>query len=249
MKKTGIILLFILLTFFSFAQNKTYIGLDFSGSNDLYKITDSGNEMTNPPLRGNQFAITFRRDINKYISIETGLMRKHLNESLIFKPSAGSGSQWYGSNFNVIPIRIITRIDIKKEKIYLSPSLGVNYYMSGRQDGKGYGSDYQKGDDSIHYQYTANNGVHSSYFLLQLGLATEFMIWKKFIFSIFVNRYIGFERVLTMNINYTVNKNPQVFTASEYTKGDFWNFGIGLKYPLHWKIYHDNKDRGLKKTE
>jgi hypothetical protein len=250
MKKAGLILLFTLVTIFSFAQQKTYIGLDFSGSNDLYKITDSGTELTNPPLKNNQFAITVRQDINKYLSIETGLMRKHLVRGLIFTPLVGSGGEWYGGRSNIIPLKLITRINIRKEKIYLVPTIGINYYMCGHQGGSSYGG-YQKeeGGDSVHSQFTTTSGLHANYFLLQLGLSSEFLIWKKFIFSIFVNRYIGFERILTTNINYTVNKNPQIYTASEYTKGDFWNLGIGIKYPLQWKIYHDNSKRILQKTD
>jgi hypothetical protein len=233
-KKVRFFLAFILIQLFSFGQNKTYVGVDFSASNDLFKITDSDNQLLNKPRVSGQYSILIRRDINRFLSIETGIMRKRLVQGIVFKMLPGTGYA-DNHNFNIIPLKVINKIKIYKENIFLSTMVGVNYYMCGKQDIGSHSGKIKHGKtDSISYEYTPQTGNKQNYTLIQLGLSVDFLILKKMILTIYSNRYFGYEKVLTLNIKYSYNNSPY-YPAQIYTTGDFWNFGVGLRYPISGK--------------
>ena len=64
----------------------------------------------------------------------------------------------------------------------------------------------------------------------------EYKFLKTAIISFNTNYYTGFKKVSQLNINYKLNNFPQL-KGYAISKGEFWSFGFGLKYPISnfWK--------------
>src|SRR5690349_9419936 len=88
-----------------YGQNKTYLGFEFSGANDLYKITDNGDYLKSITLDNGLGGFTIRQELSRSIFVEAGLLMKYYQEGFGFKtiPYYGAGSDdpsW------IIPVRI-----------------------------------------------------------------------------------------------------------------------------------------------
>lgn len=68
----SILLLLTLCCLPSIAQRKTYLGVESAIANDLYRITDSGNELRSIPLYNATVGLQIRQEVTQLIFIETG---------------------------------------------------------------------------------------------------------------------------------------------------------------------------------
>lgn len=136
MKGLRVLLLFIFMSSICFAQNKTYLGVEEAITNDLYEILEYGNMLKQIPLVGLRSGFTIRHDINDFVAIETGIVSKRIREGFGFEtiPGGGSGTAVHAW---CIPLRLYTKINLSKNKIFISPVLGISYCISPDNYGSG----------------------------------------------------------------------------------------------------------------
>ena len=217
---------------YTYGQNKTYLGLELSFANDLFDITDSGNELKAVPLPNTPFGIVLRQDFYRKLYFETGVIWKYFQEGYAFKSSEIYFTSSSDPSY-IIPFRFGANLNLLKDKIYLVPvigySLGINPWWFTYYN-ESYGTGYIGGSPEI----SSNDKTtweSRTYSLVQTGLGLDFRIFKTMLFSISGNYYTGFNEVMRMNIEYTVNNsNPYKGTAT--SKGEFWCISTSLKYPI-----------------
>lgn len=220
----------LILLSFAHGQHKTYVGLEFSVANDIYKITDNGDYLTSVPLVNAMGGFNLRQEVHSNLFVETGWILKYYWQGFAFKtiPSYGTSSSdpsW------IIPLRLGASFNLYKTKIYLVPVLGYSLGIN-PPFGYGYGSGKQtSGTTTIIYSYTENPDVSRYFSLLQTGMGLEMKLFNTILFSISANYYKGFNKTTQLDITYTVNNSNQM-TGTAISKGDFWCVTTGLKYPI-----------------
>jgi hypothetical protein len=223
------ILTFVFIT--ASAQKNTYIGVEGAANTDVYEIIDKGALLKNIPLLSGNFGLTIRQDLGPTVFLETGLLRKYYNEGIGFKTSGGYSS---GNAINawLIPIRIGTRINIRRQKVHLVPVIG---YIHAVNSDYGYG-DGGIGGYEVYNQDTIHFGVHSklslrhTFPLLQTGIGVEFVLFRTVLASVTASYYTGFRNLIEQDIEYT--HNSTTYTAQGLSKGEFASFGIAFKFPV-----------------
>lgn len=213
-------------------QNKTYFGMEAAINHDIYEITDNGNNLKSIPLITELWGFNLRQDIHN-IFLETGLIRKYYDQGFGFHSMDGYGST-NAIDAWIIPLRLGTKINIYKDEIYFVPIIGYSFCINSDYGSYeyGYGSGFQKsGSDSISYNYSDNVSLTKSFSLLQTGLGFEFKVFKTAILSVSTNYFTGFKKTVELDINYKTN-NSATTAGKAVSKGEFWSFGVGLKYPI-----------------
>ncbi|MBK7650773.1 MAG: hypothetical protein IPJ20_08535 [Flammeovirgaceae bacterium] len=214
----------------AYGQNKTYIGLEFSIANDIYKITDNSDYLMNIPLINGAGGFNIRQEVNKNFLIEVGLLMKYYQQGFGFKTIPYYGSSSSDPSW-LIPVRIGLNLNLYKGKIYLVPVVGFTFGINPPYGfGLGYGKQISS-TTTIDYNYAENPDVTRYFSLLQTGIGFEVKLFKALLFSISTNYYKGFNKTTHLDINYMVNNSNQA-TGTAISKGDFWCVSTGLKYPI-----------------
>lgn len=224
-------IILFLLTKNVFGQNKTYVGAEIGIINDIYEIADNGNALKKVPLVNGIWGFNLRQDVNSYLFLETGLVRKYYSEGVGFKNFSSSTST-NAINAWMIPLKLGTKINLYKEKFYLTPVIGYSYCINSSYGAYGYGGGYiQKSSDSVSFTYTNTKDLARHFSLLQTGIGFEFKLFKSALLSISTNYFTGFKKVVELDVNYSFNNSPYV-NGKIFSKGEFWSLGIGLRYPI-----------------
>jgi hypothetical protein len=214
------------------AQN-TYLGGEAAVTLDFYELDDRiGKQLKNgPPLSG-LWGFTIRQDIHKKYFIETGVLLKSYYGSIGFKSFDGTSS---GEEFRaaLIPLRLGTKLNLKKEKLFLIPTVGYVYGNNldyGYGDGGSGGSGKNANRDS--YSYTAPAYYKLKNFsLLQAGIGLERKIGKAFLLSFSSSYYHGFKILIDQPVVYTFNGSTEI-PARKESKGSMLSFGVAIKYAV-----------------
>lgn len=212
------------------AQNKTYLGVEFSLFRDIHKIKDNGNYLITLPMMEPQGGMTVRQEIKEQIFIETGVIVKPYSDAMGFKPIPVSFVGTEGISL-LIPIRLGLNLNVYEEKLFLVPIIGYSYIANtpstyGRDSGT-----QESSTTTITYTSTEKLDVSRYGSLLQMGIGFEFPIFDVLLLSISTNYYKGYSSIWISDINYTVNKSFST-TATVTSKGDFWCVSTGLRYPI-----------------
>jgi len=212
------------------AQNKTYIGFEFSMANDLYTIKDNGEYLKTVPLVNAQWGFNLRQDISKKIFIETGFIIKYYDEGIGFKTMQYWGTAG-GDNSWLIPIRFGLKLNLFKEKVRFVPIIGYSFGINPPY-GEGTARGTQKSSSiTVIYSYTENPNVSRYFSLLQTGAGFEFQPFNSLLFLVSANYYKGFNTIYQLDIDYTIN-NSSPSTGTATSTGDFWCVSTGIKYSI-----------------
>ncbi len=232
---TSVILIFIFKSNVC-AQNKTYFGFEAAITNDVYEISDNGSDLKSVRIVEGFWGFNFRQDINNYLFLEIGLIRNYYDEGFGFKTTGSIGSTDAMKAW-IIPLRLGTKINLCNRKIFLVPVIGYSFCISPDHPSRKSGSGYIKANnDSVSFNFSSYAGLTRHFTLLQTGIGFEFKLFNTAILSINTNYYTGFQKIIQLDINYKSNNLPQM-TGHGFSKGEFWNLGVGLKYPISsfWK--------------
>lgn len=239
MRSTNIIAIFFFLVSVLFGQNKTYIGVESAVTNDFYDIVEYGNKLKEIPLIGARLGLNIRHDFNDFVAIETGLLSKRVREGFAFEtiPGGGSGT---AVRFWSIPLKLYTKINIHKNKVFLSPVIGVSFcyspdnYGSGEMNGQ-----YKSNTDSVTFYSYSYYGNVGGFILLQSGLSLDFVYKNGSFFSVFANYMAGTTKIFETNITYRYN-NEAWANGGAFSKGSYCEIGISYKYPIS-KLWQKKK--------
>ena len=225
-----LVILFFVTTYVN-GQNKTYLGLEAAVTNDMYEITDNGNQLKTVPLVTGLWGFNVRQDVGKNAFLETGVIKKYYDQGFGLNAMQG-----YGSTNSIeawmIPLRLGTKINLYKDRIHLVPVVGYSFCINSDYGSNGRGAGgIITSSDSIFYNYTANTGLTKTFSLLQTGINIEFELFKTAIISLSTNYYTGFQKTVLLDINYKINDSPAA-TGKAFSKGEFWNVGVAVRYPI-----------------
>ena len=229
----AILILFLSACFMSVihAQSKTYLGIEGGASNDRYDYIDNGVLLKKVPLVSGYFGLTVRQNLNENAFLEFGLLRKYYSEGIGFKTSNGYGS---GNAINawLIPLRLGSRINLAKQRVYLTPVIGYTLAINsdyGHGDGGSAGFEINK-RDTVNYNVFSKLNLRRTFPLLQTGLGVEFLIGRSALISFSANYFTGLHNVIEQDIQYMHNGSSS--TAKGLSKGDMLSFNLGLRYQI-----------------
>ena len=216
-------------------QNRSYFGMEASITNDVFEITETGDDLKTGPQTGGLWGFNLRQDITSYFFIETGLIRKYYASGIGFKRPIDISFSGTSIDAWLIPLRLGTRVNLYKEKLYFVPVLGYSFCINTYYGYGSYGPSSGSAktiDHSVSFSYTENTDLVKYFSLIQTGLGFEFILFKTVVLSVSTNYYTGFTKVIELNdITYTVDDSDS-FTGESFSKGEFWSIGVGLKYPI-----------------
>lgn len=226
------ILVFTLIGTTALAQRNTYIGVEGAATHDVYDIVDDGPLLQKAPLLSGYFGLSVRQDLSPTVFLETGLLRKYYNEGIDFKPVPGY-AETNAINAWLIPLRLGTRINIRRQKVFLVPVVGYAFGINseyGYGDGGLGGFEATASKDTIHYSMYSNLNVRRTFPLLQTGMGVEFELLRTVLVSVAANYYTGSKNLIEQDIEYTYRSST--YTATGLSKGDMMGFGVAFKYPV-----------------
>jgi len=221
----------------SYAQRKTYLGIEGSVGKDIYHVTDNGNELSIWGL-ATTWGFNISQEIYKNFSIETGIFSKEYGFNVKLKSEMGFSETNSMAAF-IIPLRCTYKINLLKHTIFLVPTVGANfcinydYYQGATDTSKsswGYSYTITNGD-TIGHSYFLRDQFSKNFILLQTGLGIEFKLFKTADVCLNFNYYTGFKKIILADVKYNTASSMNQ-TANAYSKGGFWNIGLSIKYPI-----------------
>jgi hypothetical protein len=214
------------------AQN-TYLGAEAAATTDFYQLNDKiGRQIKNAPPLSGLWGFTIRQDIHKKYFIETGVLLKSYFGSIGFKSIGGTSSS-EEIRVILIPVRLGTRLNLKKEKLFLVPVVGYVYGNNvdyGYGDGGSGGSVGKPGGPNYSYAAPAYYRL-KNFSLLQAGIGLERKVGKAFLVSFSSYYYHGFKILIDQPIVYTFNGSTEI-PARKESKGNMLSIGVGIKYTV-----------------
>lgn len=236
-KTTLLLLLLALMGLTAPAQKNTYLGIEGHLNTDRYEIIDEGSLLKNVSPLSAYYGFHIRQDLSPTVFVEAGLLRKNYAEGIGFTTSTGYSSGDAISAL-LIPVRLGTRINLRKQKLHLVPVIG---YVRGINTDYGYGDGgiggfEIYGTDTIHHSVHSKLSIRKAYPLLQTGMGLEFIFLRTALVSLSANYYTGFKTLIEQDIEYRHNSSAP-YTAKGLSKGEFLSLGLAVKYPISsiWK--------------
>ena len=228
MMKAFITILISFLASLIFAQKTTHLGIEGSITNDSYDLVEYGNQLKNIPLLGARIGVTVKQEINQHLSGEIGFTFKRYKEGYGFNHISG-GTTMSAFGAYCFPLRLYSHINLHKNKLFVSPVVGLVYCYSPYADSYASGEGrFSSGSDSVTiYTYT-QYGPNKSFALLQTGISLDIKFNKGGILSFFSSYCTGFTQIYKSNITYKINDKPFV-NGHGISKGSFWDV-IGISY-------------------
>jgi hypothetical protein len=240
MPRSIVILIFLLLSIVSLAQNKTYVGVEASFAPDLC-FSMIGNKIIHKSKSGitaggNAGFIVggnVRREFNHRLFAETGLLFTQYQGCYLFQEHNFAMQSALINNW-IIPFRFGKKINLARNKLFLSPILGYSFCIN-PQHGSGIVTDFGTHQNRSG-TYTISEVTHvnsvRNYGMLQSGLNLEFQMFKALMICASANYYRNFSKILKDDITYSFdNAAPQ--TVYGLSKARMVALGIGLKYAIH----------------
>lgn len=233
-----LIVAFLIIQPFTYAQNNTSIGLEFGPKFEMYKSIDYGGYVFTFPFLSmpvigicveQEFNISEQNDYK--MAFETGLRLVDYYESYRIKTIR----QYSMSNaifVYQIPIKLKIKIPLPENNISLNPAFGLSLnYNSDNTSSGGGGVYFEDEVDKIIATDTSNYSLKKTYLLFEFGLSLNFKLKNDLELYCSGSYYLGSSRVIDIDVFYTVNSS-YMYKADVFSNGDYFSFVFGLKYPI-----------------
>jgi hypothetical protein len=249
---TNKLLIFIFIILFSqisFSQKSTYLGFEGAVVNDIYNIEDPCNIIESNPIYQVSWGVNVEQELSNNFSIQTGIIRKYYDEGFGYtKGTIVLGYQANAFNTWQIPIRIISKQNLVKDKLFITQALGFHYSINSNYDyGKSSGGgSYLDGGDTISASYTVNGFKEKTFPLIEAGLGLELKIYDSFLISLSSSYLTGLKKVHQLDIS-TEGYGCSTNNAISFSKGSYWNIALGFKYAISniWSKRKSSKQNEL----
>ncbi|MCF8232748.1 MAG: hypothetical protein K9J27_11220 [Bacteroidales bacterium] len=231
-KLMSLLVVLLLTTATTYGQRSTFFGFGGALNYDVYEFTDPGNMLRETTLPAGSWGFFIGQEISEFLMLETGFVQKEYWEGYSYNvesPNLGYG----GSSFIAyqFPLRLKSKINLKKKRITLNPVIGVHYSINMDYGyGLGYGGGtLQTEDIKISTTYTEDVNLKKSFLLLETGLQLEFVMLKDFLVGVNAGYLNGFDKVSQIEYDYGVN-DGELQKAYAHNNGSYWNFGLAVSY-------------------
>jgi hypothetical protein len=238
----------IILSFSVSAQNKTYLGIEGAITHDIFTIDPNINDFTvaflgnsdnisQASLQEESLGFTLSRELHKNFTIETGLIsKKYVMGYRYAKGSYTGGDYWNAFRARQIPLRLISNINIVKNKFDFITQIGYHFCVN---------RDFHKNrilinqDDFASDYYSSaiyQPGLRNIFSLLEAGCGIQLKLCKIYWISFSASFFTGFKNMTEIDITYKDESN-KLHNGSAISKGDYWNVACSLRYPISnfWK--------------
>lgn len=234
MKKSLITLSILISSLILFGQNRTYLGIETAITNDIFEFSDKGNKLKQTIVPGALWGINIRQELNNYFSIGTGIIRNYYSEGFGYNMKNFSNMGFTSNSYSSwqIPIRINYKVNLIKDRIFLTSTIGMHYCIN--SDYGGYGSDSSFtsfNGESISHGTTTDYGLTKTFPLLETAIGLELKLFRKVTLTISTRYCTGFKKVMLSDVSYYINSDPKM-TASISGKGEYLGFGLQFIYPI-----------------
>lgn len=232
-KSTTIILLSILFSpFVTLAQKSTFIGVEIGPKYDIYDYTDNTDRLyTKPFFYSPAYGLTIGQELNKTITLETGIYFNDYGESYIIEGDIGYGAT-NAIFVTQIPLRLKANLQLLKDKLNLVGTVGYTFSFNS-SGGTGTGSFTSISPfngDTLNSSYTSNYDLKSAYGLFETGLALELQFRNSSRLYLAANYLVGSSRVVESEVTYSYNSEPEQ-RGTVFSYGNYYSIVVGYKYP------------------
>jgi len=250
-----------MLASLGFGQNITYIGFEGAVTSDVYEIFDPCETITSTRLITGSWGFSIGQQVHKNLLIESGFIWKYYDEGyedLYYEyplgPGAGIASSFYAYQ---IPLRLISRINLKQDKLYLNTIVGYHFGIN-----RDYGNDYVYspdelpmaglpyyvvGNDTIkHAMAVEDRYLRKNFGLIEAGLGLEYVLVKSFIVGLSASYFVGLDNVILNTMSTGISNGITTCTSDSaigVTKGSYSNLRLTLKYDIGKLWRKDEKGR------
>ena len=232
-----LIILSIAISYNTDAQNKTYLGVEFGPKFEIYHYTDNGSGLYTKPFFYNPiYGLTLGQEINKTFIAETGFYINDYGESYRIK-----GNMCYSmSNAIVayqIPLRLKAQLDLIKEKLSITTTIGYTFAINNDYGSSGSGSSFTSTsgqnsyNDSTRTEDISNRSLQKTYGLVEAGISFDYNIKNSLILYLAANYMTGFNKIVEIDVKYWINDFPEQ-TATVFSNGDYYSIVFGVKYSI-----------------
>jgi hypothetical protein len=170
------------------------------------------------------------------IVLETGRYKSMIDYGTDIRISGHSRA--FGNNIRgtQIPLRLQKRINIIKDKIFFSPSIGLSYlYHIHPSIGNLHGSIiYGANGDTVYYSMSPQS-LHKNGFLAETGAKVEFIILKYVALNISCYYSYGLHSLEETNLSYNIPAINESGKKTIITRGNNLQFFIGLSSCIYDK--------------
>ena len=250
--KTCITYSFVILltSSISFGQHMTYIGAEGAITSDKYEIIDPCQSITSTAIITASWGISIGQQIHRNLVLESGVIWKYYDEGFEYtrETSFGSlGSITTGFQSIQIPLRLIARINLNNNKLFLNTVVG--YHLGINRDygydtngplpipipsfGRGYNV---FGTDTIKTPTTENSiSLRKTFGLIEAGLGLEYLINTSFIVSISESYFAGLDMVNQETMSTGITNGTTTCTSDSavgFSKGSYSNLRLSFKYVI-----------------
>ena len=229
-----IILILIGISQFSFGQKSTFIGFEGAVTSDIYEIVDPCNIIQNTPLITGSWGFTIGQEINKNFLIESGIIRKYYAEGYAFSSQPNIGFSGNAYNSWQIPLRLKGKINLVKNKFFLTTSIGYHYCINTEYGYGGGSGGFGKIDsqDTIPGSYfTINDSIAKTFSLIEAGVGLEVIAFKGFHIYLSSSYFVGLNKVYQLDLT-VEDEICKTENAVALSKGSYWNIAFGIKYSI-----------------
>ena len=246
----ALICVILLTSSISFGQNMTYISVEGALTSDKHEVFDPCETITSTRLITGSWGVSVGQQVHKNLLIESGLIWKYFDEgyeTLHYEPplgpGAGIGDAFYAFQ---IPLRLISRINLNKEKLFLITTIG--YHIGINRD---YGNDYVYNLDDFPqigppYYIVGNDTIQNvspvedkhlrkTFGLIEAGLGLEYMIGNSLIIGLSSSYFVGLDNIFVEYMSTGIsngNTSCSSDSAIGVSKGSYSNLRLTLKYDI-----------------
>ena len=233
--KTIITPVLLLFTLSSFAQNRTYLGIEAGPKFEVYDHVDNGEALyTKPFFFSPVFGVTVGQEINNIFTVETGFFVNEYGESYRIRGDIGWTSV-SGIIAYQIPLRLKARLDLIKDRLSLVSTIGYTLAINNDYGYDAYGSSLSTSSLPGFNQRTetvdTSRYLKNTYGMLETGLALEYEFKNALSLYLSANYLRGFSRVTEIDVRYRIDNGPEQ-TGTVFSNGDYYSVVMGVRYPI-----------------
>ena len=250
--KTCITYSFVILltSSISFGQHMTYIGAEGAITSDKYEIIDPCETITSTAIITGSWGISIGQQIHRNLVLESGVIWKYYDEGYEYtkdSPFGSLGSIGTGFQSIQVPLRLIARINLNNNKLFLNTivgyHIGINRDYGNDTDGPlpipipGFGRGYNVfGTDTIKTPTTENQeNLRKTFGLIEAGLGLEYIISHNFMVSISASYFAGLDMVNQETMSTGITNGTSTCTSDSavgFSKGSYSNLRLSFKYVI-----------------
>jgi len=227
----------------------TYIGAEGAITSDNYEIIDPCETITSTKILTGSWGISIGQQIHKNLILESGVIWKNYDGGFEYsreRPHFGSfGSIGTGIQTIQVPLRLIARINLLKNRLFLTSTvgyhLGINrdygYDFEGPSQVPDTGLDYMVfGDDTVKIPTTEISvSLRKTFGLIEAGLGLEYVLGSSFIVGFSASYFAGLNNVYQETMSTGITNGTSTCTSNNavgLSNGSYSNVRLSFKYVI-----------------